>query len=105
MAVNTGTTQRKTEAKAPKKRATQAKARQSTAKKAPPKRSASSAAAAKATARGLSVFGIEPYKPKKNEEYMSDDQLEHFRVILERWKESLMEEVDRTIHTLPLIHI
>ncbi|MEO0436691.1 MAG: RNA polymerase-binding protein DksA [Pseudomonadota bacterium] len=50
--------------------------------------------------QGLRVFGVEPYKPKKNEEYMSDAQLEHFRTILERWRDSLMAEVDRTIDHL-----
>ena len=39
-----------------------------------------------------------PYKPKKNESYMSEKQLEHFRQILNRWRQELMEEVDRTVH-------
>ncbi len=30
-----------------------------------------------------SLFGIAPYQPKKNEEYMSEGQLEHFRQILQ----------------------
>ncbi|MCR8924379.1 RNA polymerase-binding protein DksA [Dasania sp. GY-MA-18] len=38
-----------------------------------------------------------PYKPKKNEEYMNESQLEHFRHILLSWKSELMEEVDRTV--------
>lgn len=38
-----------------------------------------------------------PYEPKKGEEYMSDDQLQHFRDILLAWKQELMEEVDRTV--------
>ncbi|MCR9278251.1 MAG: RNA polymerase-binding protein DksA [Pseudomonadaceae bacterium] len=46
------------------------------------------------------VHGVEPYEPRKNEEYMSDDQLEHFRKILLNWKRELMEEVDRTINHL-----
>ena len=29
---------------------------------------------------------------------MNDAQVEHFRKILETWKRSLMEEVDRTVH-------
>jgi len=49
---------------------------------------------------GLGVFGVTPYKRKKNEEYMSDAQLEHFQTILQRWKDLLMEEVDRTIDHL-----
>ena len=46
-----------------------------------------------------SLFGIEPYQPKKNEEYMSEGQLEHFRQILLAWKAELMSEVDRTLNT------
>ena len=45
----------------------------------------------------LPVEGIEPYKPEAGEEYMSDNQLAHFRNILVAWKQSLMEEVDRTV--------
>ena len=41
--------------------------------------------------------GIDPYKPKRGEAYMSDAQLEHFRKLLDTWKAELMEEVDRTM--------
>ena len=44
------------------------------------------------------VRGFQPYQPKRNEDYMSDDQLAHFRQILLAWKRELMEEVDRTMH-------
>jgi DnaK suppressor protein len=44
------------------------------------------------------IHGINPYKPRKGEEYMSDGQLEHFREILGAWKDELMQEVDRTVH-------
>jgi len=47
-----------------------------------------------------SLFGIAPYQPKKNEEYMSEGQLEHFRQILNAWKAELMSEVDRTLNTM-----
>ena len=47
-----------------------------------------------------SLFGIEPYQPKNNEEYMSEGQLEHFRQILLAWKAELMSEVDRTLNTM-----
>ena len=47
-----------------------------------------------------SLFGIKPYQPKKNEEYMSEGQLEHFRLILLAWKAELMSEVDRTLNTM-----
>ena len=40
---------------------------------------------------------VKPYLAKKGEQYMSKDQLEHFRAILLSWKRDLMEEVDRTV--------
>ena len=45
----------------------------------------------------LPVRGIEPYQPKKGEDYMSDGQLEHFKAILAAWKRQLQEEVERTV--------
>lgn len=42
-------------------------------------------------------LGFEPYQESKNEEYMSDKQLAHFRQILDTWKKQLMEEVDKTM--------
>lgn len=47
-----------------------------------------------------SLFGFAPYQEKKNEEYMSENQLEHFRKILEAWKAELMFEVDRTLSSM-----
>jgi len=44
------------------------------------------------------IHGVAPYKTKRGEEYMSDEQLEHFREILSSWKRELMFEVDRTVH-------
>ena len=41
---------------------------------------------------------FEPYKIKKGEEYMNEDQVEHFHNILGAWKVELMQEVDRTVH-------
>ena len=38
-----------------------------------------------------------PYQPKRGENYMSGDQLEHFKDLLTNWKRELMEEVDRTM--------
>lgn len=40
---------------------------------------------------------VTPYTPKRGEQYMSKEQLEHFRTILLSWKRDLMEEVDRTV--------
>lgn len=45
-------------------------------------------------------MGFVPYKPKKSEGYMSPGMKEHFRKILESWKQQLMEEVDRTVDYL-----
>ena len=44
------------------------------------------------------VPGIAPYIEKRGEEYMNEEQTEHFRQILLAWKRELMEEVDRTVH-------
>ena len=41
-----------------------------------------------------------PYKAKKNEEYMSPEQLDHFRAILSNWRLDLMEQVDGTVTNL-----
>jgi DnaK suppressor protein len=40
---------------------------------------------------------VQPYQIRKGEEYMSKEQLEHFRQILASWKKDLMQEVDRTV--------
>jgi DnaK suppressor protein len=40
---------------------------------------------------------VQPYTPRRGEQYMSKEQLEHFRQILFSWKRDLMEEVDRTV--------
>ncbi len=74
-----------------------------TGKKAPAKKSAPKKTAAKRAAarRGSAVNGFEdftPYKVKKGEEYMSPEQVEHFRKLLLDWRQQLMEEVDRTVH-------
>jgi RNA polymerase-binding transcription factor len=40
---------------------------------------------------------VQPYIVKRGEQYMSKEQLEHFRQILNSWKRDLMVEVDRTV--------
>jgi len=70
------------------------------AKKAPAKKTA---AKKKPTATRKSSSSQEfksytPYKLSKGEEYMNEAQETHFRDILGRWKQELMEEVDRTVH-------
>jgi len=59
-------------------------------KKSPAKKSQKPKSAAKKT--------ISPYKQKRNnEDYMGEEQSEHFRDILRSWKMELMVEVDRTV--------
>ncbi|HRF88586.1 MAG TPA: RNA polymerase-binding protein DksA [Pseudomonadales bacterium] len=38
-----------------------------------------------------------PYQEKIGEDYMNDEQKEHFRGLLLSWKADLMQEVDRTV--------
>ena len=40
---------------------------------------------------------VQPYVVKRGEQYMSKEQLDHFRQILQNWKQDLMMEVDRTV--------
>lgn len=40
---------------------------------------------------------VKPYIPRRGEQYMGKEQLEHFRQILNTWKRDLMHEVDRTV--------
>jgi len=41
-----------------------------------------------------------PYAPKKGEEYMNSKQLAHFRSILDNIKKELIEDIERTVHTM-----
>lgn len=43
---------------------------------------------------------IPPYQETPGEEYMNERQQEHFRKILFKWKDQLLEEMDRTMHHL-----
>ncbi len=98
----------KTASKAAPKKKAAAKKKAANKKAAPEKKAAApkkatqkvSAAEAKARAESLlQGFGaFEPYQPKKGEEYMSNEQIAHFRKLLTSWKHALMEEVDRTVH-------
>lgn len=45
----------------------------------------------------LAIAGVEPYQEKKDEEYMSPEQMGHFTTILDSWRTQLREEVDRTV--------
>ena len=46
----------------------------------------------------LGIMGIPPYTMKADEEYMNETQQQHFRAILQAWRASLMEEVDRIVN-------
>lgn len=41
-----------------------------------------------------------PYAAKADEEYMNNQQLDHFRKILNDWKSELSHDIDRTVHTM-----
>lgn len=45
----------------------------------------------------ISTMGIAPYQETEGEEYMNEKQLNHIEQILLAWRQSLMEEVDRTV--------
>jgi len=110
---------KKTAAKktAPKKKAAakQTTARKAATKKAVPKKTVTKKAAPKKTVTRKAapkkapakkrpasqigpVPGIAPYKENRDEEYMNEKQVQHFKNILLTWKRELMEEVDRTVH-------
>ncbi len=84
-------------------------AEKTTAKKAVAKKATAKKAAVKPKAKASAIAGtipttgsgqfktFVPYKTSKGEEYMSPEQVEHFRAILLDWKVSLMREVDRTV--------
>ena len=52
----------------------------------------------KAAPKDSQFRNFTPYKPKRGEEYMSEEQLAHLRGILNQWRTQLMEEVDRTVN-------
>lgn len=41
-----------------------------------------------------------PYVPAAGEEYMSEKQLAHFRAILDSLKGELVDDIERTVHTM-----
>lgn len=45
----------------------------------------------------LGALEFTPYQPKADEEYMNDHQRDHFRKILDAWKQQLMQDVDLTV--------
>ena len=48
--------------------------------------------------KDLSKFlDFKPYKTKKGEDYMSSEQVNHFKIILLEWKSLLIKEADKTV--------
>jgi DnaK suppressor protein len=43
---------------------------------------------------------FEPYVAKKGEAYMNVRQQNHFRTLLNDWKDELSQDIDRTVHTM-----
>lgn len=100
-----GKSSKKSKKKPAKKVAKKAVSKASSRKVSKKKPAASKARGKKSPARRSKaallsgpIHGIDPYQPKRGEEYMSSEQLEHFRDILTSWKRELMFEVDRTVH-------
>ncbi|WP_060484235.1 RNA polymerase-binding protein DksA [Pseudomonas sp. NBRC 111123] len=46
---------------------------------------------------GQTMYGVEPYKETKGEEYMGESMKTHFTKLLNAWKGELMQSVDRTV--------
>jgi DnaK suppressor protein len=83
--------------KAPAKKAVakKAPAKKAVAKKAPKKKSPAKIARAVGELQKFDDF--KPYKPGRDESYMNDEQIEHFRGILLNWRSELVDEVTRTV--------
>lgn len=45
----------------------------------------------------LTLAGVEPYQEKKGEEYMNENQVLHFKKILQAWHEQIVNEASRTV--------
>ncbi|MBE2259067.1 MAG: RNA polymerase-binding protein DksA [Candidatus Accumulibacter sp.] len=48
----------------------------------------------------LSYKHFTPYVPQAGEDYMNRAQLDHFRGILEALKQQLIDDIERTVHTM-----
>ena len=88
---------------APKKKATVKKAaakKKSVGKTTTKKKTAtkSKSRTANQLTDDLGYTNFTPYKEKRGEEYMNAEQVAHFRMILDGWKQQLMAKVDETMH-------
>jgi DnaK suppressor protein len=57
------------------------------------------AASKKKAPEGL-IHGVKPYKAKRGEEYMNEAQQDHFRAILNAWRDELIDDTSRTVHMM-----
>lgn len=78
---------------APAKKKTTAKAKKTESK---PKKVTTSPVKQNLQLGLLQLAGVKPYKLKKDEEYMSESQKQHFTKILMAWYEQILIEAERT---------
>lgn len=81
-----------------KKAAKKVTPKKTTAKKSAVKKTAARKTVARKPSDNLDFTNFTPYKEKKGEEYMNPAQVEHFLMILNGWKQQLMDKVDETVH-------
>jgi DnaK suppressor protein len=86
------------ENKSSKSKAVAAKVKPSPKKKPARPRGTVATAVKNSAGHTTPVEGFATYKLKSNEEYMNEEQIQHFRDLLRAWKVELMQEVDRTVH-------
>ena len=43
------------------------------------------------------IHGIKPYRAKKREQYMNEEQQDHFKAILSAWRQELINDTERTV--------
>ncbi|MBO66771.1 MAG: RNA polymerase-binding protein DksA [Acidiferrobacteraceae bacterium] len=46
------------------------------------------------------IHGIKPYRQKRGEKYMNEAQQDHFRMILSAWRNELIDDTGRTVHSM-----
>ena len=51
----------------------------------------------KASLSLLALAGVEPYQEKAGEEYMNENQVAHFKKILQAWRDQIVDEASRTV--------
>ena len=84
-------------AKAAPKKKVAAKAKAAPKAKAAAKKAPAKAKVAKAAGKDQNFDDFKPYKPSRGERYMNDEQREHFRHLLQRWRSDLVNEVTKTV--------